>query len=408
MKSLNTYIFEVNNDIELFNIVNEVLNNEEYTSEQIEESFNYANLILEKLSSDEIKTKLKKYIKANDEMYKKLAEINKEEQNKLNDIDDQYKDWYKVDDYNKRQKVYNRWNSLRSNIYDEYRKKRDECWKEYDMYDEDPDLYNVVSKLISYKQYIQSFFTDDKHKECFKLFTDPKRGGKLSKEVAFKSLYVDPIYKGYTSLGLNKIDFNKFDKDDMMSFIKELKLPFSFDNNEINLNSDAINKMVKNAIDYDASEEIENISQGNESEIKVTKDEIKDIDTSKEDNSKEKDEDTDKSSESSQETQSEEEQKEQTTEVISDNKDLLTPVAKAANVTGEQLLNIITKLCVDKKGKARKLEDGVIVGLSIMICGMLLSVKKTGKSDNSAIKAIVDKMKSIIDNKKAIKSIINK
>ena len=41
-----------------------------------------------------------------------------------------------------------------------------------------------------------------------------------------------------------------------------------------------------------------------------------------------------------------------------------------------------------------------------MICGMLLSIKKNGKSDNSAIKAIVDKMKSIIDNKKAIKSII--
>ena len=335
-------------------------------------------------------------------MYKKLSEIDKEEKNKLNDIDDQYKDWYKVDDYNKRQKVYNRWNSLRSNIYDEYSKKRDKCWKEFDMRDENLNLFGAVSKLLTYNKYIQSFITDDKHKEYFKLFTDPKRGGKLSKEVAFKALYGDKIYKMYKDLGVTKIDFNKVDKDDFISFIKELKLPFSIDDNEINLNIDAINKMVKNAIGYDASEEIENISQGNESEIKVTKEEIKDIDASKE----EKDEETDKSSESSQETQSEEEQKEQTTEVISDNKDLLSPVAKAANVTGEQLLNIITKLCVDKKGKARKLEDGVIVGLSIMICGMLLSVKKTGKSDNSAIKAIVDKMKSIIDNKKAIKSII--
>ena len=57
-------------------------------------------------------------------------------------------------------------------------------------------------------------------------------------------------------------------------------------------------------------------------------------------------------------------------------------------------------------GAKVKLEDGVILGLSIMICGMLLSVKKNGKSDNSAIRAIVDKMKSIMDNKKAIKSII--
>ena len=77
MKSLNTYIFEVNNDAELFNMVNEVLNNEEYTSKQIEESFDYYNLILEKLNLDEIKQHQKKYHEW----------LKKQDQEMLNNID---------------------------------------------------------------------------------------------------------------------------------------------------------------------------------------------------------------------------------------------------------------------------------------------------------------------------------
>ena len=41
-----------------------------------------------------------------------------------------------------------------------------------------------------------------------------------------------------------------------------------------------------------------------------------------------------------------------------------------------------------------------------MICGALLTVKKNGKKDNSAIKSVVEKITKIIANKKSIDSII--
>ena len=109
---------------------------------------------------------------------------------------------------------------------------------------------------------------------------------------------------------------------------------------------------------------------------------------------------------SNDEIQSEKDTKEDTTQAIVNNKDLLTPLAKEAKVTGDQLRDIITKLCVTKSGKARKLEEGVILGLSIMICGALLTVKKNGKKDNAAIKSITEKIVKIMLNKKSIDTII--
>ena len=102
----------------------------------------------------------------------------------------------------------------------------------------------------------------------------------------------------------------------------------------------------------------------------------------------------------------EENVKDTVTNSIKANKDLLTPLAKEANITGEKLRDIITKVCLDKNGKARKLDDSVILGLSIMLCGVILTVKKSGKSDNSAILAVTNKIASIVKNKKSIKNTI--
>ena len=110
--------------------------------------------------------------------------------------------------------------------------------------------------------------------------------------------------------------------------------------------------------------------------------------------------------ENSESNSSSDEVKDTVTDSIKANKDLLTPLAKEANITGEKLRDIITKVCLDKNGKARKLDDSVILGLSIMLCGVILTVKKSGKSDNSAILAVTNKIASIVKNKKSIKNTI--
>lgn len=104
------------------------------------------------------------------------------------------------------------------------------------------------------------------------------------------------------------------------------------------------------------------------------------------------------------ESDTEENVKDTVTDSIKDNKDLLTPLAKAANITGEKLRDIITKVCLDKNGKARKLDNSVILGLSVMLCGVILTIKKSGKSDNAAILAVTDRISKIVKSKKSIKN----
>ena len=98
--------------------------------------------------------------------------------------------------------------------------------------------------------------------------------------------------------------------------------------------------------------------------------------------------------------------KEDVSDVISDNKDLLTPLAKEANVTADQLSNIVSKLCLTKTGKSRKLDSGVVTGLSIIICGVLLTVKKNGKNDRKAIVDVINKISELIEQKKGFKKIL--
>ena len=401
MKSLNTYIFEVNNDVELFNIVNEVLNNEEYTSKQIEESFNDFNLLFEGLNKDKIQDIIKNIEENHPKQQKEIGEINKEKDEALKKSQEEYNNKYSINnDVNtninltnekikRDNEIFKNWNTKFKEIQDKYKTKTEDPFESF--------VVVAYTTLIAVKELLTS-----NKKRCEKLPKgDPLK--KLFWGQAYSCIdkqleFVNNSFNGWLSFAKkwDKIDENEF-IDNCKEFFETIKFKiYKFNGNKIEINNDGINKILGYS-DSD-KEQIEEIAD----KIENNKfDKIEDIIKSDSENDEKESE-----KESSQETQSEEEQKEQTTEVISDNKDLLTPVAKAANVTGEQLLNIITKLCVDKKGKARKLEDGVIVGLSIMICGMLLSIKKNGKSDNSAIKAIVDKMKSIIDNKKAIKSII--
>lgn len=402
MKSLNTYIFEVNNDIELFNMVNEVLNNEEYTYLQIEESFNDFNLLFEGLNKDKIQDILKKLEENYPKRQKALNEINKEKDEALKKSQEEYNNKYSVNnDINtnirllnekikRDNEIFKKWSTKHNEIQDKYNGKIDNPFHGF--------VDNAYTALITIKETI-------KHTK--------KLCDKLPKNDPLKKLFWGQCYSSIDdSLEIVNSSFNswlslakKWDNVDEDEFINNCKEFFEminfkiykFNGKKIEKNPDAINKLLGD-LDKEQVEEIADKIENNKF------DKIEDIVKSDSENNKKSE--TASKKDDSEENQSEEEQKEQTTEVISDNKDLLTPIAKAANVTGEQLLNIITKLCVDKKGKARKLEDGVIVGLSIMICGMLLSIKKNGKSDNSAIKAIVDKMKSIMDNKKAIKSII--
>lgn len=425
MKSLNTYIFEVNNDVELFNMVNEVLNNEEYTDQQIEESFNYTNLIFEKLNLEEVKQHQKKYHdwlkKQDQEMLNNIDKARKNLEAQIKKVSEITKQLLNTemgsDDVSDILPKLNKENENFKKIKSEYTKQLNDRLNRGDyMPDNDDD-----AKL--------GFFFDIflainvRIKWCINENNKVKKNAEKAKSDAILTFYsCDNSYEDHVEIyeRLNKKlkEEKKKDKDIYETIIlylhdcvESLNMEDLYDINEndgVKVKTQNIDNFIlkstygittdKDKIDSiyfhhenKTFEALESFKQGLEMFDKAGK-------TSK------KDEETEK--ESYQETQSEEEQKEQTTEVISDNKDLLTPIAKAANVTGEQLLNIITKLCVDKKGKARKLEDGVIVGLSIMICGMLLSVKKNGKSDNSAIKAIVDKMRSIMDNKKAIKSII--
>lgn len=426
MKSLNTYIFEVNNDAELFNMVNEVLNNEEYTSKQIEESFDYYNLILEKLNLDEIKQHQKKYHewlkKQDQEMLNNIDKAKKNLEAQIKKVSEVTKQLLNTemgsDDVNDILTKLNKENENFKKIKSEYTKHLNDRLNRGDyMPDNDDD-----AKLGYFFEIFIAINT--RIKWCI------NENNKVKKNVEknVKSDVILPFYSCdnsyddhveiYEKLNKKLKEEKKKDKDIYETIIlylhdcvESLNLKDLYDINEndgVKVKTENINNLILKSTygittDKDKIDSIYfHLENKTFEAVDTFSNALKMLDKAP----KTSKNDEENKNEPSQETQSEEEQKEQTTEVISDNKDLLTPIAKAANVTGEQLLNIITKLCVDKKGKARKLEDGVIVGLSIMICGMLLSVKKNGKSDNSAIKAIVDKMRSIMDNKKAIKSII--
>ena len=81
--------------------------------------------------------------------------------------------------------------------------------------------------------------------------------------------------------------------------------------------------------------------------------------------------------------------------VIEDNTDLIKQLLVKANTNAEQVTSVINKICKDIKT-----DESTVLGLTVMICGMLMSLKKNGKGNKIAIKTLAEKIVKITSNKK--------
>ena len=81
--------------------------------------------------------------------------------------------------------------------------------------------------------------------------------------------------------------------------------------------------------------------------------------------------------------------------VIEDNTDLIKQLLINANTNAEQVTSVINKIC-----KNIKTDESTVLGLTVMICGMLMSLKKNGKGNKIAIKTLAEKIVKITSNKK--------
>lgn len=76
-------------------------------------------------------------------------------------------------------------------------------------------------------------------------------------------------------------------------------------------------------------------------------------------------------------------------------KELLSKLCKSANVTGDQLLNVIKKCSED-----RELTEETTFGLSAMICGALTCMRNGGKGDKKSVGALCERILKIVNNPK--------
>ena len=368
IKDFNSFITEDKEYNEIFTLVEEVLSND-YSNREIEESFDEFNLLLESISMDDIK---------------KYVNIAKSDENlqKLFKMRDDFKK-----DYDSLEKELIKSLEDKKISREEFREKLQAAYKEYqdtlkknyldnlEMYKDDDDkvrrgklcsiiysLYDFINNI--FKKSFKKWYVDAIAKNRFDTEED-----KVTKEsddwenLLYNTVkeYVEDINKKYDEL---KITDNE--REFVREVYKELKLigdkysPLQFDQKTGNMVASDKLKQFIGVIISDIIDEVE-------SDIKS---------------------------------------KEDVSDVISDNKDLLTPLAKEANVTADQLSNIVSKLCLTKTGKSRKLDSGVVTGLSIIICGVLLTVKKNGKNDRKAIVDVINKISELIEQKKGFKKIL--
>lgn len=80
---------------------------------------------------------------------------------------------------------------------------------------------------------------------------------------------------------------------------------------------------------------------------------------------------------------------------LKDKKAILAKLCKFANVTGDQLLEVIKKCTSD-----RELTEDTITGLSLMICGALSCMRNGGKGDKKAVGALCERILKIVNNPK--------
>ena len=83
-------------------------------------------------------------------------------------------------------------------------------------------------------------------------------------------------------------------------------------------------------------------------------------------------------------------------EVIEDNKDLIKQLLVKANTNAEKVTSVINKIC-----KGIKTDESTVLGLTVMICGMLMSIKKNGKGNKIAVRTLAEKIVKITSNKKS-------
>ena len=82
--------------------------------------------------------------------------------------------------------------------------------------------------------------------------------------------------------------------------------------------------------------------------------------------------------------------------VIEDNKDLIKQLLVKANTNAEKVTAVVNKICKDIKT-----DESTVLGLTVMICGMLMSIKKNGKGNKIAVRTLAEKIVKITSNKKS-------
>lgn len=80
---------------------------------------------------------------------------------------------------------------------------------------------------------------------------------------------------------------------------------------------------------------------------------------------------------------------------VEDKKQILAPLAKLSNVTGDQLNNVLNRI-----RKSIKMSTDTELGLAIMICGALLTMRKGGKNDKRAVGLLCEQLLKICKNPK--------
>ena len=386
---MNKFEYVENKDTELYTLVEEVINNN-YSNQEIEESFDEFNLLLESISVDEIKKYVQAFMKSDSEIEKEykdvLLGINKEE--------DELKKWYlsEIDKLNKELEGKDEETCIAAvdKLDSEYHKKQKEFSK-----------LSTKKSLDALNKHWQDLRnaekSEDYHKGwlCMPLFNIYVCTKSI---IELSSKTVTGTYNDWKLVEKNIDECY----DNLQKAVKKLRSIYhssyqKFSEDDRHFLADAITSLgLGGLLEFNAKTgEFEDVNQ-NELKNRILK---KSFGTTDKSEVKDK-------IENPEIIQNEKETKEDVTDVISDNSDLITPLAKAANVTADKLAEIVSKLCKTKTGKSRKLDPGVITGLSIMICGILLTVKKNGKNDRQAIVDIVDRLNQIIAQKKGLKKIL--
>lgn len=361
IKDFNSFITEDKEYNEIFTLVEEVLSND-YSNQEIEESFDEFNLLLESLSDENVKKYLKLYNEFNGNK-SKIKDVESQKKDLKKEFNNEIKKLHQSDlpiskIVDKQEKlIYDYQKKLRSLVVDKF---DDDSSKEKTIDYGNSELCKgfVVFQIYEFKNFMDEILKQfnrlkkDENEEFHQRF-NTKTGENIIETL---SNYLSSISELFDKVDGNIKNFTS----EVISYFKCSKVINVSD--KLELNKDGLKiYMEKNGI-------LDDESNDSQEKIEPTPEDVSDV--------------------------------------ISDNKDLLTPLAKEANVTADQLSNIVSKLCLTKTGKSRKLDSGVVTGLSIIICGVLLTVKKNGKNDRKAVVDVINKISELIEQKKGFKKIL--